>query len=134
MSDVAERVWERMRELVLDRNDRRKQVVDELGMSFAKIKALRRIAIRPRTLGELAELLLTDRPYTTLLVDDLESRGLVARSVHPQDRRRKVVTVTEQGAEVAARADRILNTPPTELLALPGDDLRRLDEIFARLS
>jgi len=134
VSDVAERVWERMRELVLDRNDRRKQVVDELGMSFAKIKALRRIAIRPRTLGELAELLLTDRPYTTLLVDDLESRGLVARSVHPQDRRRKVVTVTEQGAEVAARADRILNTPPTELLALPGDDLRRLDEIFARLS
>ncbi|NKQ54604.1 MarR family transcriptional regulator [Amycolatopsis sp. K13G38] len=123
-----------MRELVLERNDRRKQVVDALGMSFAKIKALRRIAAAPRTMRELAEELLTDRPYTTLLVDDLETRGLVARSVHPQDRRCKVVTVTEEGAQVAAKANRILGMPPEELQGLPAADLKRLDEILARLS
>ncbi|HVW41818.1 MAG TPA: MarR family transcriptional regulator [Amycolatopsis sp.] len=134
MSEVAERVWERMRELVLDRYDRRKQVANELGMSFAKVKALRWLAGRPRTMRELAEALAIDRPYATLIVDDLEARGLAARSVHPDDRRRKIVTVTEQGKAKAERAGRILKEPPAAVLGLADEDLAKLDEILARLS
>lgn len=134
MSDVAERVWVRMRELVLDRYDRRKQVADALGMSFVKVKALVRLVNGPMTMRDLAEELMIDRPYATLVVDDLESRGLAARSVHPADRRRKVVTVTAQGVATAATATRILNEPPAEVLALPERDVARLDEILARLS
>lgn len=134
MSDTAVRVWERMRELVTDRHDRRKEVVDALGMSFVKTKALRRLAIRPMTMRELAEELLTDRPYTTVLVDDLEQRGLVERTVHPEDRRSKIVTTTATGRAAAARAEAIMSVPPDSLLALPSEELALLDEILARVA
>lgn len=134
MSDAAVRVWERMRELVMDRYDRRKQIVDTLGMSFVKTKALRRLAIRPMTMRELAEELLTDRPYATVLVDDLEQRGLVARAVHPQDRRSKIVSATAAGRAAAAKAEAILSTPPDSLSALPPEDLAVLDAILGRIT
>ncbi|TVT54773.1 MarR family transcriptional regulator [Amycolatopsis rhizosphaerae] len=130
---VSARVWERMRELVLEHHDSRKQVVDTLHMSFVKTKALRRVAARPMTLRELAAELLTDRPYATVLVDDLERRGLVERTVHPDDRRCKLVTVTEAGREVAATANRILSTPPESLRSLPAEDLATLDRILSGL-
>jgi DNA-binding MarR family transcriptional regulator len=130
MTDAAVRVWDRMRELVLD-NDRRREVVDALGMSFVKAKALRRIAARPMTMRELAEELLTDRPYATVLVDDLEQRGLVARTVHPDDRRRKIVSATDAGLAAAATASKILSVPPSSLLALRPADLATLDTILA---
>jgi len=42
----AEMAWQMMRELVLD-NERRKEASSALGLSFARIKALRRIAESP---------------------------------------------------------------------------------------
>jgi DNA-binding MarR family transcriptional regulator len=133
VTEVAVRVWERMRELVVDQNDRRKEVADALGMSFIKAKALRRIAAGPMTMRELAEELLVDRPYATLLVDDLERRGLVARTVHPDDRRSKIVTATETGRQAAATATGILSTPPPSMVALAPADLAALDTILAKL-
>ncbi|WP_243770106.1 MarR family winged helix-turn-helix transcriptional regulator [Amycolatopsis acidicola] len=134
MSETAERVWERMRVLVMERHDRRKFLVDELGMSFVKTKVLRRLANRPMTMRELAEELLTDRPYATVLVDDLEERGLVERTVHPDDRRSRIVHVTAEGRVLAERASKILATPPEPLLALPAAELAKLDEILARVT
>jgi DNA-binding MarR family transcriptional regulator len=131
---TARRAWSNIREVVLGGNERRKEVVDALGMSFFRVKALRRIARGPMTLGELADQLLTDRPYTTLVVDDLAGRGLVERTANPADRRSKIVTVTEAGREAAERAERILSAPPPALLALPAEDLAALDRIAARLA
>ncbi|OXM69299.1 MULTISPECIES: MarR family winged helix-turn-helix transcriptional regulator [Amycolatopsis] len=130
---AAERVWERMQD-VLGRHDRRKAVTEALGLSFIKIKALRRLASGPLTLADLAERLNTDRPYVTLVVDDLEQRGLVSRTVHPQDRRRKLVAVTPAGAEAAATAERILAEPPASLAALDADELAQLDRLLAKLT
>ncbi|GHF16143.1 transcriptional regulator [Amycolatopsis deserti] len=130
---AAERVWERMQD-VLGRHDRRKAVTEALGMSFIKIKALRRLASGPLTLADLAERLNTDRPYVTLVVDDLEQRGLVSRTVHPQDRRRKLVAVTAAGAEAATTAERILKEPPPSLAALDADELAQLDRLLAKLT
>ncbi|GAB2991502.1 MarR family transcriptional regulator [Amycolatopsis acidiphila] len=134
MSETAIRVWERMRELVVDRHDRRKEVVERLGMSFVKTKALRLLAKRPMTMRELAEELLTDRPYATVLVDDLEQRGLVERTVHPDDRRSKIVSTTDTGRAAAAIATEIMGRPPASLLALPAAELAALDEILARVA
>ena len=57
----ADEAWEIMRELVLD-NERRREVSDALGMSFARAKALRRIYKAPSTMGELATSLVSIRP------------------------------------------------------------------------
>ncbi|WP_377271797.1 MarR family winged helix-turn-helix transcriptional regulator [Peterkaempfera sp. SMS 1(5)a] len=130
---IATRAWHNIRALVLEEHDRRREVVDALGMSFIRIKALRRLAGRPATLRALAADLATDAPYTTVVVDDLARRGLVERSPHPDDRRAKIVTVTEAGRAAAAEADRILGEPPAPLLALDPADVAELDRILALL-
>ncbi|WP_234343720.1 MarR family winged helix-turn-helix transcriptional regulator [Streptomyces sp. NRRL F-5123] len=134
---AAERVWGNLRALVLEHNERRKEVAEALGMSFFRIKALRRIAKHPEQpyrMSELAAELACDRPYLTLVVDDLEERGLVRRTQHPEDRRAKIVSATPAGLATAARANAILGTPPPALLALPPDDLAALDRITAGLA
>ncbi|WP_027946717.1 MarR family winged helix-turn-helix transcriptional regulator [Amycolatopsis taiwanensis] len=127
-------VWARMTDLVTRSNDRRREVSNRLGMSFGKVKALRRIAAGPLTMRQLAEELITDRPYATLLVDDLERRGLVERTVHPDDRRCRLVRATREGRRAAALANRILGEPPPALLALPASDLAALDRILVKLA
>ena len=42
-----------------------------------------------------------------LVVDELERRGMVARQRSEADRRRSVVTLTDAGSEVLARADQL---------------------------
>ncbi|WP_079063511.1 MarR family winged helix-turn-helix transcriptional regulator [Streptacidiphilus griseoplanus] len=130
---AAARAWHHIRALVLEEHDRRREVVDALGMSFIRIKALRRLASRPATLRALAADLTIDPPYTTVVVDDLARRGLVERSPHPDDRRAKIVSVTEAGRAAAAHADRILGEPPAPLLALDPADVAELDRILALL-
>jgi DNA-binding MarR family transcriptional regulator len=130
-SELAERAWIHMSSLVFS-NERRHMVSKALGMSFARAKALRRIAARPMPMGELATLLGIDPPYMTLVVDDLEERGLVQRRDHPEDRRAKLVVATEQGLAAAQLAQRILDEPPASLRALSADELTTLERVLAR--
>ena len=132
-ADPAARVWQAMRALVIDRYDRRKKVCDALGMSFIRAKALRRIVDSPMTMRELAAALGTDPPYTTVVVDDLERRGLVTRTVRAGDRRSKIVAITPDGAEQADLAERILNDAPRPVRELPAEDLEALDRILTSL-
>jgi DNA-binding MarR family transcriptional regulator len=132
-ADTAARVWNGMRTLVLDLHDKRDEVCEALGMSFIRAKALRRLAKGPRTMRELAAELATDAPYTTLVVDDLQRRGLVERTVHPADRRARIVTATPEGLAAAGLAERILGEPPAPLLDLTGTDLETLDRIVTAL-
>ncbi|MEV0405479.1 MarR family transcriptional regulator [Actinoallomurus sp. NPDC050550] len=131
--EAAVRVWAAMGDLVLRQEDRRKEITDTLGMSFFRVKALRRLLPGPLTMRELTARLQTEKPYTTLVVDDLEKRGYVERSVHPEDRRSKIVSLTPAGAAVARQAHDILARPPRSLLALEPDELAALDRIMAKL-
>lgn len=130
---AAERVWAAMRTLVLDRHDARPRACAELGLSFIKIKILRRVAAGPLTMRELAQRLHSDPPYVTVVVDDLVERGLVLRENDPADRRRKIVSATGEGAALAARAEVILSTPPPALSSLPEPELVALDAALARV-
>jgi DNA-binding MarR family transcriptional regulator len=131
--ELATRAWQAMRTLVLDRYDRRKQVCEALGMSFIRAKALRRVADGPMTMRELAAALGIDPGYTTVVVDDLERRGLVTRTVSAGDRRSKIVTVTPAGAAQAELAERILGDPPGPVRDLAAGDLASLARILTTL-
>jgi DNA-binding MarR family transcriptional regulator len=131
--DPARSAWQAMRTLVLDRNDRRAEVSARLGMSFIRIKALRHLAQNPMTMRELAESLAVDAPYTTVVVDDLEERGLAERRSDPADRRRRIVAVTTEGRRLARKAWQILDEPPPALAALAPEDLAHLDRIMRAL-
>ncbi|MFF6956479.1 MarR family transcriptional regulator [Streptomyces sp. NPDC008317] len=131
---TAERIWRNLRTYVLERNERRKETSEALGMSFFRVKVLRRVAASPARLSELAAELSSDRPYTTLVVDDLAKRGLVERHEHPADRRSKIVTATAEGHAAADRANAIMGAPPESLSALSAADLTALDRIVAALA
>lgn len=126
---VAGEVWLLMSDLVLD-GARRREVAETLGISFARSRALRRLARRAMTMGELAAALGIDPANATGVVDDLEAQGLVRRRPHPTDRRAKLVETTRKGTAMARRADAILSTPPEALSALSNDDLQALRRIL----
>jgi DNA-binding MarR family transcriptional regulator len=129
---AAREAWQAMADLVLN-NERRREVSEQVGLSFGKIRALRRIARRPMPMSELASLLSVDPPNLTAVVDDLEGAGLVERLSHPTDRRVKLVAATSKGATLAHQADEILARPPPGLGALPTEDLESLVRILGQL-
>jgi DNA-binding MarR family transcriptional regulator len=129
--DPAQDVWLLMSDLVLD-NQRRREVTDALGMSFGRSRALRRLARKPLSMGELASVLGIDPPNATTLVADMESQGLVRRRPHPTDGRAKLVEPTRKGRQLARKADNILATPPPALSALPPEDLDTLRRLLER--
>jgi DNA-binding MarR family transcriptional regulator len=131
--DAASEVWLLMSDLVLD-HARRREVSDALGISFGRARAVRRVARRPMSMGELAAALGIDPPNATVLVDDLESLGLVRRRQHPSDRRAKLVEATRKGKTMARRANEILGTPPPALSALSTDELEALRRILDQVT
>jgi DNA-binding MarR family transcriptional regulator len=129
---AAREAFQAMADLVLD-NERRREVSEQTGLSFGKIRALRRIAKRPMSMRELASLLVVDPPNLTPVVDDLEQAGLVERQPHPTDRRVKLVAATKDGAALAHKADEILARPPAGLCELPTDVLENLVDVLAQV-
>lgn len=124
--------WDRIRTMVYDDN-RRGEVSAALGLSWVKIKALRRLLGGPMAMRELAEALVTDKPYITQIVDALEARGLVTRSVDAHDRRCRIATLTEAGEAAARRSEEILTRPPAALARLSDPDLAELIRILASI-
>lgn len=131
-AELARRAWREMSDIVLD-HDRKIAVSETLGLSWARVLTLRRLAAQPLTLRALAERLASDPPYVTLMVDDLEERGLVKRKPHPEDRRAKLVQLTTSGRAAAARADAMLDEPPPALNDVPAEDLATLLRVLERL-
>jgi DNA-binding MarR family transcriptional regulator len=133
MSDAdARAAFAVMADLVLD-NQRRQAVSEAVGLPFARVRALKRIAAKPMTLGDLATAMNVDPPNCTTIVDDLENRGLVERRPHPTDRRSKLVVITRSGALLAKKAKAVMDRPPASLSALSAADLRKLAEILGRV-
>ena len=129
--DTSREAWLLMSDLVLD-NQRRREVAEAVGISFGRARALRRLARRPMSMGELAAALEIDPANATTVVNELEAMGLVRRQPHPTDRRAKVVEPTRKGKALARRADAILATPPPGLSALDADELEQLRRILQR--
>jgi DNA-binding MarR family transcriptional regulator len=122
-----------MSDLVLNQL-RRRAVSDATGVSFGKTRALRRLARRPMSMGELAAALDIEKPNATTVVAELEAAGLVQRRPHPTDRRAKLAEVTARGRQLARRAEKILATPPSGLTALSTEQLTTLARILERIS
>lgn len=65
--------------------------------------------------------------------DRLEERGLVVRRTHPDDRRIKVLLVTEEGRRVRDRLVEQLFEPPEPLLRLSAEDQARFRDTMLEL-
>ena len=131
--DLATSAWQSMRSLVLELHDRRLAVSEAIGMSYLRAKALRQLTRAPLAMRDLGAQLAIDPPYTTVIVDDLEQRGLVRRELNPADRRSKLVRITPAGRAVARKSHQVTSRPPEALAALSDQDLAALDRILRQL-
>src|SRR6266540_4384863 len=86
----------------------------------------------PKPMSELALALRCDNSNVTGIVDRLEDRGLVERRAAAHDRRVKMLTITERGAEVRARLGARLDEPPEPLARLSLEDQRTLRDVMRR--
>jgi DNA-binding MarR family transcriptional regulator len=85
------------------------------------------------TVKEVAEAATIDAPAATVAVNDLEARGLVVRQPHPDNRRCKLVSLTDAGRDVIAVLDDTDDPAPEVLAELDEQDLQALRTILARL-
>lgn len=128
------RAWSSMRAFV-EAHNRHGELAEALGFRLGggRGKILFQLRDCPRTLSELAEANNLDAPYVTLIVDKLQDHGLVERQPHPDDRRRKLVTLTAAGRDAITTADAILLRLPTAIRALTDEEVSQLAELMARL-
>jgi DNA-binding MarR family transcriptional regulator len=134
-SPDIDQIWQALVTLVMDtRGDWRRNVTEATGLPFSRIRALRRVAERPRTLRELAEAMGCDAPAATVAVNDLEERGLVARNADAEDRRLKIVTVTAEGKRAMKAVRQVSDRAPDAIAALPPRDVAELRRILEPLT
>lgn len=73
---------------------------------------------------EIAEYLDLDPSQLVALIDELESSGLVAREVDPNDRRYRLIRATAQGADALAQARTETSAAEDEALGMLTADER----------
>ncbi|GAA0229789.1 bifunctional helix-turn-helix transcriptional regulator/GNAT family N-acetyltransferase [Cryptosporangium japonicum] len=87
------------------------------GLTLPEARLVYEITQRsPQPVVELRGRLQLDPGYTTRLLDRLAERGLLTRTVDPDDRRRQLVAVTDAGREVAAQLASRADSQVAELL------------------
>jgi DNA-binding MarR family transcriptional regulator len=130
--ELVRQAWQAMMKISLDR-DHKTAVSNAVGLSWTRILVLRNLLAEPQTFRGLAEHLSADPSYVTLIVDDLESRGLVRRTPHPTDRRSKLVELTDDVRITAAHANTILDSPPAALHDIATADLEAILRVHSNL-
>ena len=75
-----------------------------------------------------------DAPATSVAVNDLEDRGLVVRETNPNNRRCKVISLTDEGRRTVASIERVEDPAPLPFAVLSDEELRTLETILAKLT
>lgn len=82
-----------------------RDVAEEMSLSPAQLDVLRQLqAAGPTSMSRLAEVLHCEASNLTGLVDKLEGRDLVERRADPEDRRVRVLSLTEAGQRASHEA------------------------------
>lgn len=89
----------------------------------------------PRSQADVGRDTGIDRSDVTAALTELEARGLVERSVDRANRRRKIVTVTEQGVERLRELDGVIDGVQDDFLGpLTDAERREFLGLLARLT
>jgi DNA-binding MarR family transcriptional regulator len=78
-------------------------ILAEAGISMPQFGVLRALRRSARTISELSRIMMLDPSTLVGVVDALERKGLAVRRRDPNDRRRVPISLTEQGAVIAAK-------------------------------
>ena len=133
---VSEDAFERLRRVAFDGEhvERMAALGTRLKLSPGVIKTLVRLAKQDGvSMGEMARGIGCDPSYITALVDDLDERGLARREPAPDDRRVKIIVLTDAGRTVSDEIDRVLSVPPAAFSALSHAELRQFRDLLDKV-
>ncbi|RFA12206.1 hypothetical protein B7R22_17420 [Subtercola boreus] len=134
MNEQADQVWASMLAVVTHNLEGyRRLVSDEVGLSFSRVRVIRRLSAAPLTMGGLAEAAGMDAPAASVAVNELERRGLVARATDPANRRVRMVALTTEGRLMLERVHAVRPVAPPEFEVLGAGELEQLAGILSRL-
>ncbi len=86
----------------------------------------------PLRMREIARALGCDPSNVTLIVDKLEQAGLVTRQAHPDDRRSRVLALTDTGKDLRERL-LVHLTAATPLPSLTARERHQLGQLLVKL-
>jgi DNA-binding MarR family transcriptional regulator len=134
-STQAKRVWSALYDFV-NAQDRHRELQSALGLGggFGRVKVLLQLEQGPMTLRDIAEANGLDAPYATVICDKLVQNGFVVRTPHPDDNRRKLVSLTDKGVETAELAHKIIDEPPRGLATLSSSELSTLEGLLSKIA
>jgi DNA-binding MarR family transcriptional regulator len=112
--------------------NRAAELASDFGLSFLQARALWRLE-HPLPTGTLAEQLGLDRSNITSVVDRLEESGLIARQPHPEDRRVKLLALTDAGRALRGQLDAALFATVTLFDGLSPAEQAELEVLLAKI-
>ncbi len=133
---MAEEAFERFRRIAFEGEitERMAALSVRLELSPGLTKTLMRLADEEGvSMGEMARRIGCDPSYATALVDDLDARGLARREPAPDDRRVKIVVLTDAGRSLATEINRTLAVPPAGFASLRPAELRQLRDLLDKV-
>jgi MarR family transcriptional regulator, organic hydroperoxide resistance regulator len=133
---VSEDAFERLRRVAFEGEyvERMAGLGARLQLSPGVIKTLVRLARHDGvSMGEMARGIGVDPSYITALVDDLDTRGLARREPAADDRRVKIIVLTDAGRALAGEIDEVLSVPPSAFSALSDPELRQLRDLLDKV-
>ncbi len=133
---TAEEAFERLRRVAFEGEhvERMAALGARTKLSPGVIKTLMRLAKEDGvSMGEMARGIGVDPSYVTALVDDLAERGLARREPAPEDRRVKIIVLTDAGRALANEIDAVLSVPPSAFSALSRAELRQLRDLLDKV-
>ena len=133
---LAEDAFERLRRVAFEGEhvERMAALGVRTKLSPGVIKTLMRLAKADGvSMGDMARGIGCDPSYITALVDDLDGRGLARREPAPDDRRVKIIVLTDAGRALATEIDAVLSVPPASFGALSPSELRQLRDLLDKV-
>jgi DNA-binding MarR family transcriptional regulator len=107
-------------------------LAQEFGLSLSQLDALKSLGGEPCSQRDLARSLHFDASNVTDIVDRLEQRGLVRRTVDPSDRRVRRLVLTAEGEAVRRKlVERIVDDAP--ITRLSRADQATLRDLLAKI-
>ena len=131
-TDPGSEAWSLLHWLMVSNKPRMAALGQEFELPLQGMIALRILGVGPRPMGELAKILACDNSSMTGITDRLEEKGFVRREPAEQDRRVKLLVLTDEGERVRAEITKRLAEPPPAIAALSEKDQRALRDILRR--
>lgn len=134
-AELATRAWRLLLGVGQRRLDAMTEAIEGMGLSKVTAQFLGAVCQSPPgPTNQLATHFGVDPGWVTDIVDRLEARGELVRRPSADDRRVKILEVTEAGRETFRSLEAMFATPPPELLDAPREDLLALVRIAERLA